>query len=827
MVRNRDNARLTVWLTALFVFTAAATATAGICAVPCQPGDIPENEPDCGQPVDTVNGGCFNPPLLSSIACGQTICGTTLYDPSIFRWDNDTYAFTLASTSRVTFTLEGEIPMDLYLYLGQCPEIDPLEIVQGFNPCGTTTLTRCLPAGTYYLHAIPNTQSPDPGPCGTRYRLHMACEPCALAPNITCNTAAPLAVPSQTIASNVDGFVNHGIAGCGPPATTRGVWYRVTGTGHTMTASTCNEVTDFDTAISVYCGDCQLMFCVGNNDNENCPSDFSKASASWCSATGVDYFILVYASWGPPVGNFRLDITDDGVPCAGAHPCVACDSTCPPDAAQENEPNCGLTEFGQPDHTVNGGCNTLPPNFSPLELGVPVCGTAALRTVFRDEDWYEFSTDGNTVIRAELIADFDAQLILFAAAPRCPNIFPVFDVSGVRCAPFTGVSPCAPENTYYVIVMPRFTDPTVPCGRNYTLTVTADPCTMCPVAPADAVCDEIVSFDCVSGGQPVACGESGCALALHDGNGDGDCFTVTIDQPTRLHWRVTGQFYYEMQINRIDTTDPQNPFFDRKAFGFGGPCGPAECVACVEPGQYSLVIITELGRLPFPRGLPYRYEVFCDDCAPLEACGPTAIDEAEPDCGVPFDSYNGGCTTGTPYHYFDIQCGVEICGTSARDESLFPDWDFYRLVVTEPTPVTWTVDAAFAADIGISDNRGDPNACTLIMYPESLTLSHTRQSVSKCLTPGTWYFIVGNINTGLPFPCTPYRAKLTCGCPCPGDMDGNGTLDGHDISPLTSCYVNSYDACSLCPCADMNTDGALTAADINLVIQRLLDGGCP
>lgn len=33
-------------------------------------------EPDCGMPVDTVNGGCgSNPPVFTDVACGNTICG--------------------------------------------------------------------------------------------------------------------------------------------------------------------------------------------------------------------------------------------------------------------------------------------------------------------------------------------------------------------------------------------------------------------------------------------------------------------------------------------------------------------------------------------------------------------------------------------------------------------------------------------------------------------------------------------------------------------------------------------------------------------------------
>jgi len=41
----------------------------------------------------------------------------------------------------------------------------------------------------------------------------------------------------------------------------------VIGTGNTMTASTCDQA-DYDTKISVFCGDCVDKICVAGNDDE-------------------------------------------------------------------------------------------------------------------------------------------------------------------------------------------------------------------------------------------------------------------------------------------------------------------------------------------------------------------------------------------------------------------------------------------------------------------------------------------------------------------------------------------------------------------------------
>src|SRR5262245_58152064 len=47
---------------------------------PCFDG-FPENEPDCGIPVDTVDGGCnSSPPVSIPVSCGDVVCGTAAFD---------------------------------------------------------------------------------------------------------------------------------------------------------------------------------------------------------------------------------------------------------------------------------------------------------------------------------------------------------------------------------------------------------------------------------------------------------------------------------------------------------------------------------------------------------------------------------------------------------------------------------------------------------------------------------------------------------------------------------------------------------------------------
>lgn len=115
------------------------------------------------------------------------------------------------------------------------------------------------------------------------------------------------------------------------------VWYTVTGTGNTMTATTCNPGTIVsDTKIAVYCGDCLALVCVGGNDDDCAGGGpIFSSTVSWCSQAGATYFVTVgtFSEFTTP-GVIQLDVFDDGVACAADITCLpqgACcltDGTC-------------------------------------------------------------------------------------------------------------------------------------------------------------------------------------------------------------------------------------------------------------------------------------------------------------------------------------------------------------------------------------------------------------------------------------------------------------------------------------------------------------------
>ena len=88
------------------------------------------------------------------------------------------------------------------------------------------------------------------------------------------------------------------------------VFFTVSGTGREMTASTCNEGTNFATAITILSGGCDMLECVDNVITGTCAGQ--RSIASWPSVAGEMYHIAVHSSDMQETGRFNLTIADGG-----------------------------------------------------------------------------------------------------------------------------------------------------------------------------------------------------------------------------------------------------------------------------------------------------------------------------------------------------------------------------------------------------------------------------------------------------------------------------------------------------------------------------------
>ncbi len=158
--------------------------------------------------------------------------------------------------------------------------------------------------------------------------------PCPIPPaNDDCENAELVAVPSST-QGNTDLANGETLPFCGTSDGAPGVWYRVIGTGNTMTATTCNPYTDFDTKLRVFCHTCEDPYCVGGNDDTSgAPPECDlnglnrKSTVVWCSEVGTEYLIQVFG-FSSYTGNFQLDVFDDGTPCQDPPLCAPPTGAC-------------------------------------------------------------------------------------------------------------------------------------------------------------------------------------------------------------------------------------------------------------------------------------------------------------------------------------------------------------------------------------------------------------------------------------------------------------------------------------------------------------------
>ncbi|MEE9294187.1 MAG: hypothetical protein V3W34_04360 [Phycisphaerae bacterium] len=157
--------------------------------------------------------------------------------------------------------------------------------------------------------------------------------------NDTCNGAESLTVPGTTV-GRADAAGVESPIGCAIAPGSQGVWYRVTGTGNMMTATTCRGLTEFDTRLSVFCNGCETPICVKANDDDCQLFDPLTSTVRWCSQDGAEYFILAHWREGES-GFFVLQVSEE-LPCDDAR-------LCGPDCNENGRPDVEDIATGRSD----------------------------------------------------------------------------------------------------------------------------------------------------------------------------------------------------------------------------------------------------------------------------------------------------------------------------------------------------------------------------------------------------------------------------------------------------------------------------------------------
>jgi hypothetical protein len=380
-----------------------------------------------------------------------------------------------------------------------------------------------LPAGTYYYPVMLDPANGAEGP----YNINVvATQPPTPPANDLCDDAATVSTPSNTTGTNLYATVDDVPVCNSTTVTAPGVWYKVAGTGNTMTATTCNAYTAYDTKISIYCDNCGDLICQNGNDDD-CVSYPFRSTVSWCTEQGVDYLILVHGSMYE-MGDFQLDISDDGTPCVDPISCVPCVVTCPQNGIPEGEPLCG-DEY---DDTYNGGCSSTVPVFQAITDGDTICGEAgtfvAGGTNSRDTDWYEIVLTEEATLSWTVVAEYQHQAVIIDGTNGCDGFIVLGAESGGDCDTLN-ITVAVFPGTYWLWAGPSvFTG--VPCGSPYTAWLDIGPpftgacCVdmVCVGTNIRSECDSLfgawyIGEDCASFTCPVP---SYCQPCLDDNSGE-------------------------------------------------------------------------------------------------------------------------------------------------------------------------------------------------------------------------------------------------------------------------------------------------------------------
>jgi hypothetical protein len=133
--------------------------------------------------------------------------------------------------------------------------------------------------------------------------------------NDLCANASAIAC-GQTVTGSTVGATTAGdpTAFCGTDVDGGGVFYSIMGTGASITLSTCNPGTDFDTKLFVYSGSCGSYTCIdGNDDSSGCASSAAASSVTFNSVAGTTYLVFV-SGYLDEAGTFALSATCTGLP---------------------------------------------------------------------------------------------------------------------------------------------------------------------------------------------------------------------------------------------------------------------------------------------------------------------------------------------------------------------------------------------------------------------------------------------------------------------------------------------------------------------------------
>ncbi|KAL3933840.1 MAG: hypothetical protein SGARI_003613 [Bacillariaceae sp.] len=257
----------------------------------------PENHSCSTANEDLVAGSFVFGSVLQFGTLGSGVCSTSNEYGAWYKIDvpsDETMTLSVCSTNT-------NFEAKLTLFQGNsCNQLTCIATNNG-ESCGSGSTLTWDASSTQDYYVLVQGSSPD---AIGNFKLIFGIE------HDTCETAIGNINPggSPVLGSTLLATTDDGNLGCFPPALSvegPGVWYTVRGTASLLRASTCSLMTDFDTRISIYEGNCENLVCITGNDNDEACDNELSSSTIWYGAEGVTYYVLVH---GAETGIFALSV---------------------------------------------------------------------------------------------------------------------------------------------------------------------------------------------------------------------------------------------------------------------------------------------------------------------------------------------------------------------------------------------------------------------------------------------------------------------------------------------------------------------------------------
>jgi hypothetical protein len=258
---------------------------------------------------------CVNAPIidLSSSFIGSTNCSYTVSSGSpsgCGSIDNDSWISFIAGSDSVSLDYEvtdcnGDTDgIQLVVFSGSCGSLTELP-GSCINPTGNNvtanwSFTGMTIGATYFIRID--------GYAGQLcdYSFTPLFGVVVSPSNDSCSNAIPLACGQIDTASNILATSGDNPTACtGGGTTAKGVWYSFVGDGNTMTISTDNSQTNFDTELNVYTGTCGALVCVAGDDDGG---SGTTSVLDIATASGTSYYVYVDGN-STSEGTFEISLT--------------------------------------------------------------------------------------------------------------------------------------------------------------------------------------------------------------------------------------------------------------------------------------------------------------------------------------------------------------------------------------------------------------------------------------------------------------------------------------------------------------------------------------